>query len=62
MKHKTTYSIHQLHRLKYADMEIESIIKLILIGIGLIIAFVIITSIFNQDVSEGMDRFFNILP
>lgn len=45
---------------KIAEMEIELIIKIILIGIGMVIMLFIINQIFSQDVSQGFDSFFNL--
>ena len=45
---------------KKAELEIEMIIRIIMIGIGMIIIIFIISQIFSQDVSEGFDSFFNL--
>lgn len=45
---------------KRAELEIEMIIRIIMIGIGMIILIFIISQIFSQDVSEGFDSFFNL--
>lgn len=45
---------------KKAELEIEMIIKIIMMGIGLIIIIFIINQIFTQDISKGFDSFFNL--
>lgn len=51
----------QLSKNNLAEMEINTIIKLILFGIGLFILIYIITSIFTDKVSGGFDSFFDLL-
>lgn len=42
-----------------AEIEINTIIKLILMGITLIILLFIVNQIFTDNISTGIDEFFN---
>ena len=42
-----------------AEIEINTIIKLILMGITLIILLVIVNQIFSNNISTGIEEFFN---
>ena len=44
-----------------AEIEINTIIKFILMGIGLVILLFIVYSVFNNNVSLGFESVFNLL-
>ena len=45
---------------KKAELEINTIVKLILMGIGLIILLFIVSSLFTNNISSGFDNFFDL--
>lgn len=42
------------------EIEISTIVKIILVGIGLVLLLFIIRTIFVEDISRGFDSFFNL--